>query len=341
MRIGILTHPQSVNYGGILQCYALYTYLRKIGYEPIVIHREADRSFFFFFFARSFLIAIHFPRYYTPNKVDRSINLRPFIEKYLERTKPIRSQSQIRRICKDYQLNAVIVGSDQVWRKSFALKFGYNYFLDFVPEDIKKMSYAASLGLSEWEYDLEETAAIKQLLASFSGISVREKDAVSLLKNNAGVDAIQHIDPTLLLSADDYSKIASKKLLEESYVFVYWLGAKEQIFERIRILEEEGKKVVSLFLRDNQEQISIEDWLSYIKNADLIITDSFHGCVFSILFKRKFEVFKNDSGGNGRIPSLLNLLEINNTFTVDYLQVKNRIDKLRESATNYLFEKLQ
>lgn len=341
MRIGILTHPQSVNYGGILQCYALYTYLRKIGYEPIVIHREADRSFFLWEMARSFLIAIHFPRYYTPNKVDRSINLRPFIEKYLERTKPIRSQSQIRRICKDYQLNAVIVGSDQVWRKSFALKFGYNYFLDFVPEDIKKMSYAASLGLSEWEYDLEETAAIKQLLASFSGISVREKDAVSLLKNNAGVDAIQHIDPTLLLSADDYSKIASKKLLEESYVFVYWLGAKEQIFERIRILEEEGKKVVSLFLRDNQEQISIEDWLSYIKNADLIITDSFHGCVFSILFKRKFEVFKNDSGGNGRIPSLLNLLEINNTFTVDYLQVKNRIDKLRESATNYLFEKLQ
>ena len=341
MRIGILTHPQSINYGGILQCYALFTYLRKIGHEPVVIQREADRSFFLWELARSFLRAIHFPRYYTPNKVDRSINIRPFIEKYLERTKLIRSQSQMRRVCGDYQLNAVIVGSDQVWRKSFALKFGYNYFLDFVQEGIKRMSYAASFGLSEWEYDLKETATIKPLLSSFSGISVREKEAVSLLKTNAGVDAIQHIDPTLLLSANDYSKIASKKLLEECYVFVYWLGAKEQIFDRIRILEDEGKKVVSLFLRDKQEQISIEDWLSYIKNADLIITDSFHGCVFSILFERKFEVFKNDSGGNGRIPSLLNILEINNTSTVNYLQVKNIIDKLRESATSYLFEKLQ
>lgn len=341
MRVGILTHPQSVNYGGILQCYALFTYLRKIGHEPVVIQREADRSFFLWELARSFLRAIHFPRYYTPNKVDRSINIRPFIEKYLERTKLIRSQSQMRRVCGDYQLNAVIVGSDQVWRKSFALKFGYNYFLDFVQEGIKRMSYAASFGLSEWEYDLKETATIKPLLSSFSGISVREKEAVSLLKTNAGVDAIQHIDPTLLLSADDYSKIASKKLLKESYVFVYWLGAKEQIFDRIRILEEGGKKVVSLFLRDNQEQISIENWLSYIKNADLIITDSFHGCVFSILFERKFEVFNNDSGGNDRISSLLNLLEINNTSAVDYLQVKNTIDKLRKSATNYLFEKLQ
>ena len=311
MRVGILTHPQSVNYGGILQCYALFTYLRKIGHEPVVIQREADRSFFLWELARSFLRAIHFPRYYTPNKVDRSINIRPFIEKYLERTKLIRSQSQMRRVCGDYQLNAVIVGSDQVWRKSFALKFGYNYFLDFVQEGIKRMSYAASFGLSEWEYDLKETATIKPLLSSFSGISVREKEAVSLLKTNAGVDAIQHIDPTLLLSADDYSKIASKKLLKESYVFVYWLGAKEQIFDRIRILEEGGKKVVSLFLRDNQE------------------------------FERKFEVFNNDSGGNDRISSLLNLLEINNTSAVDYLQVKNTIDKLRKSATNYLFEKLQ
>ena len=76
-------------------------------------------------------------------------------------------------------------------------------------------------------------------------------------------------------------------------------------------------------------------------DIDLIITDSFHGCVFSILFERKFEVFNNDSGGNDRISSLLNLLEINNTSAVDYLQVKNTIDKLRKSATNYLFEKLQ
>ena len=120
MRIGILTHPQSVNYGGILQCYALCTYLRKLGHEPIVIHREVDRSFFLWGLVRSFLKAIHFPRYYTPNKVDRMINVKPFIKKYLVRTKPIRSQAQMRRVCKDYQLNAVIVGSDQVWRADFA-----------------------------------------------------------------------------------------------------------------------------------------------------------------------------------------------------------------------------
>ena len=206
MRVGILTHPQSVNYGGILQCYALFTYLRKIGHEPVVIQREADRSFFLWELARSFLRAIHFPRYYTPNKVDRSINIRPFIEKYLERTKLIRSQSQMRRVCGDYQLNAVIVGSDQVWRGAYHHPSQQpDLFLRFAKKyNIPKIAYAASFGINEWEYSDELTKECANLAQLFTAISTREDSGVKLCTKYLGVHAVGMNDPTLLLDKKDY-----------------------------------------------------------------------------------------------------------------------------------------
>lgn len=336
MRVGILTHPQSVNYGGILQCYALCTYLHKMGHEPIVIRREADKANILWEWTRSCLKAIHFPRYYTPNKVDRAKYIRPFIESQLVRTSPIRSQSQMRKVCQEYGIDVVIVGSDQVWRKDYAMQFGYNYFLDFVPEGKRRLSYAASFGLSAWLYNEQETQTIRELLSTYSGISVREEEAVSLLKNNVNVDAIQHIDPTLLLTEKEYSNITAKRLLDEAYIFVYWLGAKELVLDKIKSLQEHGKKVVTLFLRDEEEQISVEDWLSYIKYSDSVITDSFHGCVFSIIFERQFEVLKNESGGYGRILSLCDTLGIKNGSTIDYIQVNDKLKRLQGSAMDYL-----
>lgn len=341
MRIGILTHPQFVNYGGILQCYALSTLLRKMGHEPIVIRREANRSFFLWEWVRALLRILHYPRYYKPIKVDRTKNIRPFIQKYITRTSPIRSRQQMFNVCYKYQLDAVIVGSDQVWRRDYARRFGYNYFLDFVPNGILKMSYAASFGLKEWTYNYQETKKIKKLLSHYSGISVREAEAVEMLMNNIGMKAYQHVDPTLLLTADDYASITSQRLVDESYIFVYWLGDKELMLNQIQVLETSGKKVVSIFLRDNVEQISIEDWLSYIKYADRIITDSFHGSVFSIIFKKQFTVLKNDSGGNGRISSLCKMFEIDADSVKNYTHDKIPFKKIQEASYAYIQDTLQ
>lgn len=335
MKIGILTHPQGANYGGLLQCYALCTYLRKLGHEPIVIQRVANKSFFLWGWTRAILKALHFPRYYNPNEIDRTINIRPFIEKHIARTEPIDTQSKMKRICNTHGLEAVIVGSDQVWRHDYSMKYGYNYFLDFVPENVIKASYAASLGLSEWYYTPKQTKKISELLNMFKGISVREEDAVSLLKKNVQINAIQLLDPTMLLTESDYDLITSPRIVDKQYVFVYWLGDKSNITGEIEHYKAKDLKVIDLNLKDNIEQISVEDWLSYIKYADYVITDSFHGSLFSILFEKQFEVFQNHSGGIGRISSLCKMLNLEETTKIDYNNVNTRLDALRRISFQY------
>lgn len=336
MKIGILTHPQGPNYGGLLQCYALCAYLKKMGHEPIVIQRVADKSFFLWDIVRSVLKALHFPRYYKPNQVDRMVNIRPFIQKYLVRTEPMDSQRKMRKVCKRYGLEAVIVGSDQVWRTSFAMSYGYNYFLDFVPAGVKKFSYAASFGLSTWDYTPEQTEKIRELLKDFNGISVRESEGVSLIKQHLQMDAVQLIDPTMLLTSEDYSKVSSDRLVEEKYIFVYWLGDKKGIAEEVKKYREQGYTVIENYLRDNIEQVSVEDWLSYIKYAERVITDSFHGFVFSIIFGKKFNVFENASGGSGRIKSLMFLLNITDGCITDSDAFYKGISQLRNDANSFI-----
>lgn len=337
MRIGILTHPQGANYGGVLQCYALCRYLHTMGHDPIVIRRESDKSFFLWEWIRSVLKFLHFPRYYKPNTVDKTIHIRQFVEKHLNRTMPIRSQHQMRKVCRKYQLDTIIVGSDQVWRNDFALKFGYNYFLDFVPSSVKRISYAASFGLSGWRYTPLQTDHIKQLLTQFSAISVREKEAVSLCIDNLNVNAIHVVDPTLLLSSNDYTNITSNRLVNENYVFIYWLGTEADKQQAIANSELKDKRIADISLRSKNELISIENWLSYIKYADFVITDSFHGCVFSILFHKQFSIFSNHLGGNERLNSLLELLGINpSDGYVDYVKVDECLLKVREKSIMFL-----
>lgn len=339
MIIGILTHPQGVNYGGILQCYALKTFLEKMGHSVIVIRREPDKAFFIWEWIRGLLKVLHVSRYYSPSLCDRTIKIRPFIEANINRTHPIRSKRQMRKVCKTYSLDAVIVGSDQVWRKSFATCFGYNYFLDFVPKGIIKASYAASLGLDKWEYSQEQTSQICKCLKGFKGVSVREESAIDLLKEHVGIEPLHHVDPTLLLTSQDYQKITSPRLVKEKYVFVYWLGDKQSIQDEVCKYKTKGYIVIEMYLREETEQMAVEDWLSYIKYADLVITDSFHGCVFSIIFEKQIKVYQNISGGIGRISSLFNMLQLEASTTLhDYKTSKVILDKCKGESLNYLLE---
>lgn len=343
MRIGILTHPQGANYGGILQCYALSTYLKKLGHTPIVIRRENDKGFFLWTLIRNILKALHFPRYYTSNACDKTRLIRPFVEKYITRTQPMRSQKQMKTVCDEYNLGAVIVGSDQVWRADYAMNFGYNYFLDFVPSNVKKLSYAASFGLSDWQYDLEQTNRIKHLLSFFSGVSVREENAVRLCKENLGITPKWLLDPTMLLKAEDYEKIISPRIIKNKYVFVYWLGDKSLVSKDIDNYKEQGYRIVDINLRDEREQESVEDWLSYIIYADCIITDSFHGCVFSILFKKRFVVRMNKSGGTSRLESLFKMMRISmqGQEIINSNYENKELDYWRTQSYNYLSEILK
>ena len=346
MRIGILTHPQGINYGGILQCYALSVYLRQMGHEPFIIRREIDDSNILWKSIRSILRVLHCPRYYQPTpKLDTTLAIKQFINKYINRTKPITSQKQIKNICEQYNLQAVIVGSDQVWRKSFALRYGYNYFLDFVPDKTKKIAYAASFGSNEWEYTDTQTKHIKKLLTLYNSISVREDSAKNLIKEHIGINVNLMIDPTLLHKTEEYDKICSPRLVNTNYIFVYWLGEKNIISPIIAEYQHMGMHVVYIGLREQCVMPAIEDWISYIKHAECILTDSFHGCIFSILYNRPLKIYENKSGGFQRIISLLHLLGLKEQDTTklsqqDFQEIEIRLSYLRNEAKHFFEESL-
>lgn len=336
MNIGILTHPQGINYGGILQCFALSEYIKKLGHNPIVFQRAPDGSFFLWEWTRSLLRWLHFPRYYTPKpKFNSMEKIDVFIKNELNRTAPIHTQHEMLKVCKKYNLEAVVVGSDQVWRQSFSKKYGFNYFLDFVPKGVKKISYAASFGLSSWDYSSKQTERIKDLLLSFQGISVREEDGIVLCKNYLNIEPELMVDPTFLLTTEDYDTIASKRLIDVKFIFVYWIGEKKLIESKIKEYTDKGYSIVYVGLREQRIMPSVGDWLSYIKYADIVLTDSFHGCVYSLLYLRPLIVFENKSGGFGRIESLLNLLEIDKSHKEGIIRVdKTKLDLFLAEVRN-------
>ena len=213
--------------------------------------------------------------------------------------------------------------------------------MDFVPSGIIKFSYAASFGISTWNYSAKQTNKIKKLLKSFNGISVREEEGIKLCEENLGITPQLLIDPTLLLSANEYSKISSQRLVDGKYAFVYWLGDIMLVKNDIKNLEKKGYKIININLRDKTVLPSVEDWLSYIKYADIVLTDSFHGCVFSIIFQRAFIIKNNQSGGYGRLNTLFKLLsidgnQVNKKSGIDYMVVSHNIKNLQSQSKQYI-----
>lgn len=337
MKLAILTHPLGANYGGILQAFALSSYLKGQGHDVTVLNRQSNLPLAKRIL-KSVLVALHHPRYNNP----RYKHLVSFVKKYINYSKPLSTDGQMSGFVKGKSMDAVIVGSDQVWRTGFAMGYGYNFFLDFVPAGVSKLSYAASFGLSQWEYNNEQTQRIKQLVSEFKAISVREDEGVQLCKDNIGVTADHVLDPTMLLNASDYEPVTSERKVKDDYIFVYWLGSAEEKQKAIEAASIEGKRIVDISLRGSEPLMPIEDWLSYIKYADHVVTDSFHGCVFSILFGKQFTICANDSGGNGRLRSLFSMLGIDmSSPQIDYTIVYDKLDNLRGHSYDFLNKALQ
>lgn len=161
-----------------------------------------------------------------------------------------------------------------------------------------------------------------------------------MCKENLDIDPKWLIDPTLLFDSMFYDKIASSRLIQKKYIFVYWLGDRNvlnQILQKYKLQYE----IIIISLREHTLQKKVEDWLSYIKYSEFVITDSFHGIVFSILYHKKFELHKNNSGGYTRLESLFKMLNIEGNFTdlkflIDYQKIDQRLNILREDAHDYI-----
>ena len=208
MKIGILTQPLATNYGGLLQAFALQKVLSEKGHDVTIIQREKNSAFYKILRKIKALISKNYV-YMSSKAIDYvSQEVNKFINNNIpKRTKKINSTKALIHEIDKYDFDAYVVGSDQVWRPSYSPNI-YNYYLDFVEKKtVKKIAYAASFGVEQWEYTSKQTKRCAELAKFFDLISVREDSGVDLCRNYLDVDAIHVLDPTMLLQKNDYIDI--------------------------------------------------------------------------------------------------------------------------------------
>ena len=367
MKIGILTYPFNANYGGILQNYALQTILKKSGYKVETI---CTNNLIVTTTIRQFLaITVRLIRKYILWQHDIIINrekllneenreISKYTDEFINKHIKIRKVDNIYKDVKPQDYFALIVGSDQVWRKNYNTM---TYFLDFTNNwRVKRISYAASFGTDVWEYGNFLTRRCKKCINKFNGVSVREKTAVSLCRDKFGVKATWVLDPTLLLKREDYENlILSEYNKGKGKIFSYILDRSEDkntaLCKLCDILKKETFSINADVYNRNlpiEERIQpgVEEWLSSIRNADYVFTDSFHGMVFSIIFRKPFFVYGNSERGLTRFESLLGVLGINDfliqnsseiskeivTKNIDYVLVEKKLEELKRMSIKFL-----
>jgi len=325
-KVAILTQPLGHNYGGLLQAYALQIYLKKLGCEVETLDRRAPEAgqlsakSHVFNLARLMLGRIKS----IPNakKQARVLEeLARFRDRRIAMSPKIASEQELREYYRDRKFDAFVVGSDQVWRPRYSPSI-LNFFLDFL-DDIKspakRIAYAASFGVDDWEYSSELTEKCTILAQKIDAISVRESSAVSLCKEKLGVFAECVVDPTLLLEPEDYEPLISEcgENVNAGCVLSYVLDpAPEKRSIADTVGSSLGVNVFSIKPQHSVAQVrtkdldkcqfpSVESWLQAFRNASFVVTDSFHGTVFAILFNKPFIAVGNSARGMARFESLL------------------------------------
>lgn len=240
-------------------------------------------------------------------------NALAFYEKYIPHTFEVRNVSGIKKLLNSGNYDAVVVGSDQVWREGMTHSIGCeNFFLKFVPDDIKKIAYSVSMGTNKNEYSAQQTKKLAKLYGRFDAVSVREESALKMFQENGWIKpkAEWTLDPTLLLSAEDYLTLIKErndvKDITIEKIFCYALDMNDSIKNELNSC---GLPYVINGLLD-AGIVSIEQWLNNIRCCDMVITDSYHGVVFSIIFGKKFKFMGNARRGNDRVGSLMKILDL-------------------------------
>lgn len=354
-RIGIITWHNYPNVGSALQAYALHSYINKHNGDALIINYSA--------FGRPSLwwlrlLVSRFDRF-IPKSISKKIHYRflSFESKFFKETHLYTTIEQL--VAQNGLFDTFVCGSDQIWAPNV---FNDVYMLSFVDDEKKKVSYAASIGLPYIPNELIEK--YRTLLGRFDYISVRERQGADLLNTLFGIKSSVVLDPTLLLTKEDWSLLGlTKKMCNNRYVLCYFLGEQE---EHRKIVEDfakkQGLKVVSIyrfsvdirpgFITDTD--VGPLEFINYIRNADFIFTDSFHGVCFSINLNRNFYVMKRFAENspinqNSRIENILSLLELKDRLIcsvpedinmIDYKVVNKTLEKLRSESHQFLKQAL-
>lgn len=365
MKIGIITMPLCANYGGTLQNWALQQVLKRMGHEPItlrfpVVYQGISHIYYWtrvfpMQTARFIYHKFRDGKYEMPLAIGpwkKSVSgMERFVDEHISVTEylPNLNMDDVHR----YGVEALVVGSDQIWRPVMydAVKY---YFLGFTEDsDILCIAYAPSVALDEWPYKPEVTAKLRELIKKFSAVSVREKSSVKLVKDNLGVDAKWVLDPTMLLTKEDYLELCKEvPRHDEPFVFAYILDMTDEKRKMAEMTARRlGCNVRWLTAGKVKAEDTIEGWLANFRDAKYIITDSYHGTAFSLIFKKEFYCFYNTYRGNARMDSLKEISGMGVRFVskavdffneeIDYVAVEYNIEMMRKASLDFLVNSLK
>lgn len=358
-KIGIITWHHYGNFGSALQAYALQTTLSRIGYLPRIINYRG---------------ANYHKIDYVKDRVKSALNCishhisgvkyYPFIEfqnKYFHQSAVVWDNGRFKKVCRD--MECVICGSDQIWAPNV---FNPIYFANFIADkEVKKISYAASIGL---KYIPEKLIPeYRELLKEFHAVGIREEVGKNLLSEKCGIEATVVIDPTLLLNVSEYSELERepRQKIPEKYIFCYFLN-ENNLYEKTvkRIAGNSNYEIIGISRTEDNyrwitrvEEIGPSEFLWLIHNAQIVITDSFHGTIFSLLYHKEFYVFErfledDPINQNERIFQLDSMFDIRNRILrpdtveltndmIDFDKFEERLKREREASVGFLKEALK
>ena len=363
MKIAILTLDLQTNFGGILQAYALQTVLERMGHE--VVHLQAKHSRLHNPVVMPLVWCKRLYRKYFQGDRQLPIFENPYKWAGKNTDRFISSNLNCRFLAPEEwneglarEYDVIVVGSDQVWRPNYTSDVT-RFFTAFLGHsDICRIAYAASFGVAVNEFSDEQIACGREYLKLFSAISVREESGIRLCKELFDVQACQVLDPTMLLRREDYQRFASTAPQSTGNLMVYVLDRTEEIDAFISEFAEK-RGLVPFYVNSKAEmtwdidipagerkQPPLETWLRGFADAEFVLTDSFHACVFSILFHKPFGVFVNLERGLSRIESLLRPLGLMDRCitdapvdldrSIDWKFIDNVLMQKTESSLDFL-----
>lgn len=356
MKVGILTYHDTRNYGAVLQAYALQKTIEALGCECEIIDYRCKAI----------------TERYKIKKINELKSLKELIKHILGAKSSKETQIKFDEFNKNFQkiskevyeeknieeanskYDIFIVGSDQVWNLNLSGK-DYTYMLNFVDNDKKKNSYAASFGYKE--IPTEYISSTNELVSKFNKISVREKQGKKIIEENLKRDVEVVLDPTLLLKKKQWEKISKYEERKKDYILLYIIALTPSLIEFAnRLAKEKDCDIVYLnhsyktkMGMENIRNASPEEFLGYLQNAKYVVTSSFHGVVFSINFEKEFffELSKAKENFNSRLENIVDILKLrdreivngnNNSINknIDYKKVNILLENERKKSMQFI-----
>lgn len=364
-KIGILTYHTGYNYGASLQNFALQTVVSRLGYDVETINFETDE-----FVANREMFSHHPKRLKEYIKVISRLpyysslkSRQQFFDNYTRECLNIsplyRTEQEVIDHAKDYE--CIICGSDQIWNvsKEAAEAANYIYFLNF-PKKQRRISYAASFGPWVKEAPNHEDEFLPWL-KQFDAISVREISGVDYVKS-LGLECELCLDPTLLLDKEDYESICAERLIDDKYILMFgWITNADLVKSAKKVSKELGMPVYNIVPPPRgigsgikrKLDVGPREFLSMIKNAEVVVTNSFHGTAFSTTFEKPFVSVVSNGKPDLRMESLLNQLGLKDNLTsadsfetkkilqTDFRNVSSKKANLRKNSIEFLERALE